>query len=239
MLEENKFIFLFLFGWSTPLDKVRKKSSEFQEKNHEVDFASSPFHNIKRSIDWYPSNKLFSWTLNSPSIAKRPILLYRGRGVLNSLGDIFLALALLISEAFLESIPQTHLTLMLLVLNSQVLIDWGDDSDGGLSSFALFLLGFTSSVLSASLGMARLLMNGPSKLVKKQGHLGGYAQVGFALVMVSIICVLVSKALWLAFSTLDGPWRGHPLHALVWIGVSLAPQLTLVSLSKLDQKYVF
>ena len=128
---------------------------------------------------------------------------------------------------------------MLLVLNSQVLIDWGDDSDGGLSSFALFLLGFTSSVLSASLGMARLLMNGPSKLVKKQGHLGGYAQVGFALVMVSIICVLVSKALWLAFSTVGGLWGGDPLHALVWIGVSLAPQLTLVSLSKLDQKYVF
>ena len=84
--------------------------------------------------------------------------------------------------------------------------------------------------------MARLLMNGPSKLVKKQGHLGGYAQVGFALVMVSIICVLVSKAFWLALSQDPG---GDPLYALVWIGVSLVPQLTLVSLSKLDQKYVF
>ena len=121
---------------------------------------------------------------------------------------------------------------MLLVLNSDVLYGRSRNDPYGL---ALFLLGFTSSVLSASLGMARLLMNGPSKLVKKQGHLGGYAQVGFALVMVSIICVLVSKALWLAFST---SWL-DPLYALVWIGVSLAPQLTLVSLSKLDQKYVF
>ena len=75
-------------------------------------------------------------------------------------------------------------------------------------------------------------MNGPSKLVKKQGHLGGYAQVGFALVMFSIMFVLVAKALWLAF-LLDS----NPLYALVWIGVSLAPQLTLVSLSKLGQLF--
>ena len=64
-----------------PLDKVRKKSSEFQEKTHEVDFASSPFHNMKRSIDWYPSNELFfirSWTLNSSSIAKKQYYFIEG-----------------------------------------------------------------------------------------------------------------------------------------------------------------
>ena len=133
-----------------------------------------------------------------------------------------------ISEAFLESIPQTHLTLMLLVLNFQVLINYDDVCDDeciDIFDFLLFLLGFTSSVLSASLGMTRLLMNGPSKVVKKQGRLGGYAQVGFAMVMLSIICVLYAKALWLAHSS-----HADPLNALVWIGVSLAPQLILVSL---------
>ena len=98
------------------------------------------------------------------------------------------------------------------------------------------------SVLSASLGMARLLMNGPSKLVKKQGHLGGYAQVGFALIMFSIMFVLVAKALWLPFSLGRGPviggTRTKPIFALVWIGVSLAPQLILVSFSILHEKYV-
>ena len=103
--------------------------------------------------------------------------------------------------------------------------------------FVVFLLGFITSVLSASLGMARLLMNGPSKVVKKQGPLGGYAQVGFALVMLSIICVLVAKALWLPYSIYNGPDR-DPLYALVWIGVSLAPQLILVSFSILHEKYV-
>ena len=125
---------------------------------------------------------------------------------------------------------------MLLVFNSEIFIDGPGDTYGTV----LFFVGFTSSVLSASLGMARLLLNGPSKLVKKQGHLGGYAQVGFALVMFSIMCVLVAKPLWLAFSTSSGglTWSGDPLYALVWIGVSLAPQLILVSLPKLHQKIV-
>ena len=146
------------------------------------------------------------------------------------IGSHIYSIVFSISEPFLESIPQTHLTLMLLVLNSDVLIEMGPGSDP--SSFPLFIVGFTSSVLSASLGMARLLLNGPSKLVKKQGHLGGYAQVGFALIMFSIMFVLVAKALWLAF-LLDS----YPLYALVWIGVSLAPQLILVSLSKLGQLF--
>ena len=129
-----------------------------------------------------------------------------------------------ISEAFLESIPQTHLTIMVMVLNFEVVSEPGPYYKYNL---ALFLVGFISSVLSASLGMARMLMNGPCKLVKKQGHLGGYAQAGFAMVMLSIMCVLMAKAGWLAFSTLGS---NNPLFALVWIGVSLAPQLILVSL---------
>ena len=136
-----------------------------------------------------------------------------------------------ILEAFLESIPQTHLTFIMLFVNQRLLL--GDPYDD-----ILFIFGFMSSVLSASLGMARLLMNGPSKLVKKQGNLGGYAQVGFALVMLLVMFVLVAKALWLAFSIIGGGHHPQPLNALVWIGVSLAPQLFLASLSKLDQRYI-
>ena len=118
---------------------------------------------------------------------------------------------------------------MLLVLDSDLFYYDRPGANFGLAGFILFSMGFMSSVLSASLGMARLLMTGPSKLVKKQGHLGGYAQVGFALIMFSIMFVLVAKALWMALVT---SWS--PLFALVWIGVSLAPQLILVSLLKID-----
>ena len=53
--------------------------------------------------------------------------------------------------------------------------------------------------------------------------------------MFSIMFVLVTKGLWLVFSISRFE---EPLFALVWIGVSLAPQLILVSLLKLDHLYV-
>ena len=79
-----------------------------------------------------------------------------------------------ISEAFVESTPQLHLYLMLLAINIEYVafgINW---TVSEWYNFPLFVAGLTSSVLSACLGMTRLLMDGPSKLVKKQGYLGGY-----------------------------------------------------------------
>ena len=137
--------------------------------------------------------------------------------------NIYVLIVILISECFIEAIPQTHLTLIMLVLDSEAIVYGG--SGGNNTDFALFLVGFISSVLSASLGLARFLMNGPSKLVKKQGRLGGYLQVGFALLFFCILSTLVSKALWLAFVT-----GGNPLQAFVWMGASLVPQLILVRL---------
>ena len=115
-------------------------------------------------------------------------------------------------------------------------IAWGGHRRGGYVEyadvFALFLLGFISSVISAALGMTRLLMNGPSKLFYKRDHpLGGYCQAAFALLMVSIMFVLIAKALWLAFAVGNfGPGLGNPINALIWISASLVPQFVLATL---------
>ena len=122
-----------------------------------------------------------------------------------------------------------HLTLILMVFDNKTIIYGGDWDDS--TALPLFIVGFISSVLSASLGMTRLLMNGPSKLIKKQGSLGGYLQWGFAMVFICIMCVLVAKALWLAFAVL-GPSPdslNQFKNVLVWLGVSILPQLILVS----------
>ena len=123
-----------------------------------------------------------------------------------------------------------HLTLILMMLDWDT-IAWGGHSGGDLDHvdvFALFLCGFISSVVSAGLGMTRLLMNGPSKLFYKRGHaLGGYCQAAFALLMVSNMCVLIAKALWLAFAIGNFGPGSKPLNALIWISVSLAPQFLL------------
>ena len=135
----------------------------------------------------------------------------------------------------MESIPQMHLTLILMFQDTETIILGGDWSFG--ANFALFLVGFISSVISASLGMARLLLNGPSKILRKQGYLGGYLQVSFTLIFFSIMCVLVAKALWLALLILEGSSQGAKIAihvsnsscTLLWLGVSLLPQLIFVS----------
>ena len=119
----------------------------------------------------------------------------------------------------MESIPQMHMTLMLLCLGINEKVD--------TIGRTIFLVCFISSVMTATLGMTRLLMSGPSKVIKKQGHLGGYLQIGFALLFFSIMAVLVAKALWLAF-VITGP-GSNPLNALIWLPVSLLPQFILVS----------
>ena len=114
---------------------------------------------------------------------------------------------------------------MMFDLHTTETIAWGGH-DGGDDDFVLFFCGFASSVVSAALGMTRLLMNGPSKLFYKRDHpLGGYCQAAFALLMVSIMFVLIAKALWLAFSCYD-----NPINALIWISASLVPQFVLATL---------
>ena len=133
-----------------------------------------------------------------------------------------------IAECFVESIPQTHLTWILVVMmvgnspraENEVLGDTPEKS-------ALFFLSFTTSVISASLGMSRLLLNGPSKFVRKTGRLGGYFQWGFVLLILSIMSGIIAKAAWLPF-VVNGPITLGSLGAVLWIGVSLIPQLLLV-----------
>ena len=91
----------------------------------------------------------------------------------------------------------------------------------------LFLISFTTSVISASLGMSRLLLNGPSKFVRKTGRLGGYCQWGFVLLMLSIMSGIIAKASWLPFVINSSTDMGT-LGAVLWIGVSLIPQFLLV-----------
>ena len=125
---------------------------------------------------------------------------------------LFVWLSPLISELFVEKIPQVHLMLLLIFFN------WDDKS-----WVYVYWWGFVFSFFSASFGMTKLLMNGPSKIIKKQGHLGGYLQLGFFLLFLCNIDVLVAKALGLAFLA------SNPFSVLVWMAVSLLPQCILVS----------
>ena len=140
--------------------------------------------------------------------------------------------ACVFAECFVESIPQTHLSWILMIMVSGTapgdrgLVKLSGDSAGKI---ALFYLSFTTSVISASLGMSRLLLNGPSKFIRKTGRLGGYCQWGFVLLILSIMSGIVSKAAWLEIVVND-PFNMGPLGVVMWIGVSLLPQRTSYSI---------
>ena len=152
-----------------------------------------------------------------------------------------------IIECFVESIPQTHLTWILLVVMLCVRRPVASGQPGKelyertAEKEALFFLSFTTSVISASLGMSRLLLNGPSKFIRKVGRLGGYCQWGFVLLILSIMSGIIAKAIWLPFVTII--YDQHNMFSLgvvLWIGVSLIPQLLLVKVLRFtDQVYCF
>ena len=135
------------------------------------------------------------------------------------------------AECFVESIPQTHLTwILMLMVGGSGPGTSGLEKLSGDSTYKLVLLylSFTTSVISASLGMSQLLLNGPSKFVRKTGRLGGYFQWGFVLLILSIMSGIVSKAAWLPMVINDMGPQGGVQAAILWIGVSLLPQLLLV-----------
>ena len=140
----------------------------------------------------------------------------------------------------MESIPQTHLTWMLFVMviafrPANIIV--GDTTEERV----LFFLSFSTSIISASLGMSRLLLNGPSKFIRKVGRLGGYCQWGFVLLILSIMTGIVSKAAWLPFMTNIYDQHNKVSQGVVlWIGVSLIPQLLLVRVLRFtDQVCIF
>ena len=124
------------------------------------------------------------------------------------------------AECFVESIPQFHLTwILVFITGSENAVD-----------LLIFILSFPLSLVSASLGMSRILMNGPSKLIKKSKSCSGWV---FVLLNLSFICVIISKSTWIGeISTLMDSSSGiEPTELaiiLIWICTSFIPQCLLV-----------
>ena len=129
------------------------------------------------------------------------------------------------SEAFLESIPQTHISLVAMqqgILLARRSSTHAEHTRAGIIFFTSFVL----SVIGSSYGLTNFLKNGPAKLVEKPGS--------FLLVFISNATCLVGKAVWLAALLnhsfwSEGPGDDNPLYILAWLGLSILPNLILVS----------
>ena len=86
---------------------------------------------------------------------------------------------------------------------------------------------FAISIFSASFGIAKLLKNGPIKMVRKDGKIGGYGTPGFILLMVVVAGNMTGKATWMVILML-----GAQTLSVIWIWAltCLLPQFLLVRL---------
>ena len=136
------------------------------------------------------------------------------------------------TECFVESIPQFHLVWILKLIV-------GPPELGGLEieDMILYYLSFAAfwiSLVSASLGMSRILMNGPSKFMKKSKICSGW---GFVLLNLSILGGIYSKTAWISnpyaylgnYSGIEGFELPVPSAIiLIWVCTSFIPQCLLV-----------
>ena len=139
-----------------------------------------------------------------------------------------------ISEPFLESVPQIHILLILWLLESEITF---------FLNPGLFIFTFTSSALTATLGMAKFLKTGPCRLVPDEGPLGGHGTLSFLILMLNIALTIVSKGAILPAIGIGikdylnpGLYDAAPLFddpvmcVIVWIAICYLPQLIYVSI---------
>ena len=120
-------------------------------------------------------------------------------------------------EPFIEATPQVHITLIL--MGQSVLGDEQYDP--------LVWISFSISIISAAFGIAKLLKNGPIKMVRKDGKIGGYGSPGFILLMVVVASNMIGKATWMAIGFIGGP--SHKVTVVwMWLLTCILPQLLLV-----------
>lgn len=127
---------------------------------------------------------------------------------------------------------------MIFCSNNDTLII-GDLNDGYGRNSTLFLITYSTSVLSASFGIAKFLKSGPCRLIPNEGFLSGYCQIGFLMVMLNTLCCIVIKGILLSLAC--APWitmdqtkiRTETINLktfVVWFGLNYLPQLIFVSL---------
>ena len=131
-------------------------------------------------------------------------------------------------EPFIESIIQVYILLALLFYKPKLIT--GENQ-------TLFAITFSSSILSASLGISKFLVFGPCRISS-----GAYFQIRFCLIFCNVLFTLLAKGFLLTSSLCesqigekfydncdDGLGRGKINFIIFWNCFVLLPQLIFVS----------
>ena len=91
---------------------------------------------------------------------------------------------------------------------------------------SLLWTSFSISIISAAFGIAKLLKNGPIKMIRKDGKIGGYGTPGFVLLMVAVAGNMIGKASWVAWAFAYANKKSA--FVCIWALTCILPQLLLV-----------
>ena len=124
-----------------------------------------------------------------------------------------------------------HILLILFMLNPYVTYELDPH---------LFIATFATSVLTATLGIAKFLKIGPCRLVPDQGPLGGHGTLAFFMLMLNIASTIVSKGIMLpAIGGTDESLSNNTTMLIgLWIATCYLPQFISVSFAQ-DYLFVF
>ena len=102
----------------------------------------------------------------------------------------YLLISILVSEPFIESLPQVHLLLVLLIMSSST----GGPGDVKPVEFSFdFWLTFSLSVAAASFGITKFVKAGPASIMRNDKWLDGFGTWTFILVFLNIFITLCAK----------------------------------------------
>ena len=116
----------------------------------------------------------------------------------------------------MEATPQVYINIILMV------------AYGGASGDPLVWITFMTSIISASFGIAKLLKNGPIKMVRTDGLLGGFLQSGFVLLIITVAGNMIGKGLW--FAILSTTIFNLPFNSNRWAGFGAATASGILAL---------
>ena len=120
----------------------------------------------------------------------------------------------------MEAVPQMIILFVLFGMERELVLGLNPN---------LFYATLLSSLVTASLGIAKFLKTGPCRLVPDQGPLGGHATLGFLLLILNITSTIVSKGLMLNPRGINTSiFKNRQKYVAVWLAVCYLPQLTYV-----------
>ena len=128
-------------------------------------------------------------------------------------------------EPFLESVPQLHTLWIIFLISKNGLIS----CEKHVPFDTLFIATYSTSVVTASFGIAKFIKSGPARIVKNDKYLMGFGTLSFILIFINIALTIFGRGLLIGFFVDYVEKQGASRTYFLLILLCFIPQLLHVS----------